>query len=66
MGIIELLVIVLFGIFVYQKINEKGKIADWSWWRVTSPLWLYMIFALVFYAIFFGLFGAMFLAMPTG
>lgn len=59
MGFIEAMVFMLFGIFAYMKINKRGKIADWSWWRVTSPLWIYAISAIVIVAIFFGIFGAM-------
>ena len=43
MGILELIAVVLFGIFAYMKVAEKGSIADWSWWRVTSPLWIYAL-----------------------
>ncbi len=43
MGILELIAAVLFGIFAYMKVAEKGSIAEWSWWRVTSPLWIYAI-----------------------
>lgn len=54
MGFIELIVVVLFGIFTYMKIAEKGNIAKWSWWRVTSPLWIYAIFAFVVYGVIIG------------
>lgn len=56
MGIIEFVIVVLFAIFTYKKINNQGDIAAWSWWRVTSPLWIYVIFAFVVYILFFGLF----------
>ena len=65
MGFVELIVLVLFGVFAYMKVNEKGDIANWSWWRVTSPLWIYAIFAIVFYVIIIGIFGAMMVA-PAG
>lgn len=65
MGLIELVVLVLFGIFAYMKVTEKGDIANWSWWRVTSPLWLYAIFGVIVYGIIIGIFGAMMVA-PAG
>ena len=55
MGILELVVGILFAIFAYKKINNQGDIAAWSWWKVTSPLWLYAIFAFVFYVLVLGL-----------
>jgi len=63
MGILEAIVVILFGIFAYMKINEKGTIADWSWWRVTSPLWIYVIGAIVIYGLILGGLG-IFMSMP--
>lgn len=37
---------VLFLIFVTLKLAQLGVVADWSWWWVTSPLWI--TFGLVF------------------
>lgn len=65
MGFIEFIVVVIFGIFAYAKITEKGDIARWSWWKVTSPLWIYAIFALVVYGLVLGLIG-IFLSTPAG
>lgn len=31
---------VLFLIFLILKLSETGPIAKWSWWAVTSPLWI--------------------------
>ena len=31
---------VVFLIFLVLKLAEVGKVAEWSWWWVTSPLWL--------------------------
>lgn len=31
---------VLFLIFLTLKLAEIGEVASWSWWWVTSPLWL--------------------------
>lgn len=64
MGIVELLVAVLAGIFIYLKLNDHEKIGQWSWWRVTSPLWLYACFFLVVYVLFFGIFGVAMMTMP--
>lgn len=65
MGFIELIVLILFGVFTYMKVTEKGDIANWSWWKVTSPLWIYAIFAIIAYGIIIGIFGAMLMA-PVG
>ena len=31
---------VLFLIFLTLKLAEIGQVATWSWWWVTSPLWI--------------------------
>ena len=31
---------VLFLIFLTLKLAEIGQVANWSWWWVTSPLWI--------------------------
>ena len=31
---------VLFLIFLVLKLAEIGSVANWSWWWVTSPLWI--------------------------
>lgn len=31
---------VLFLIFLVLKLAEIGQVKDWSWWWVTSPLWI--------------------------
>ena len=38
----------LFGLFTILKIT--GNI-DWSWWIVTSPLWLPLVFFIILLAI---------------
>lgn len=30
----------IFLIFLVLKLAEIGKVATWSWWWVTSPLWI--------------------------
>ncbi len=58
MGIVEIIVAALTGIFVYFKIKDHKKIGKWSWWRVLSPLWIYGIYAVVVLAIAIGLIGS--------
>jgi len=31
---------VIFAIFLALKLAEVGAVAHWSWWWVTSPLWI--------------------------
>ena len=38
----------VFIVFLVLKLAEIGQVANWSWWWVTSPLWLPL---LVFIAI---------------
>lgn len=37
---------VLFLIFLVLKLAEIGTVATWSWWWVTSPLWIPAVLAL--------------------
>lgn len=30
----------VFIVFLVLKLAEIGQVANWSWWWVTSPLWL--------------------------
>jgi len=30
----------VFLIFLVLKLSEIGQVATWSWWWVTSPLWI--------------------------
>ncbi len=60
----ETIALILFAVFAYMKISETGKIAEWSWWRVTSPLWIYAIGAIVIYGIILGGMGVMMSTMP--
>lgn len=34
---------VLFLIFMTLKLAELGVVAKWSWWWVTSPLWIQVL-----------------------
>jgi hypothetical protein len=31
---------VVFLIFLTLKLAQIGQVANWSWWWVTSPLWI--------------------------
>lgn len=31
---------IIFVIFLVLKLAEIGPVANWSWWWVTSPLWI--------------------------
>jgi len=26
--------------FIGMKLGEVGRVANWSWWRVMSPIWI--------------------------
>lgn len=41
---------VLFFIFLVLKLANIGIVAGWSWWWVTSPLWIPIGAVLVFVA----------------
>jgi hypothetical protein len=49
---------IIFIIFLILKLCEIGTVATWSWWWVTSPLWisigLWVVF-LVLTLLFLGL-----------
>ena len=30
----------IFIVFLVMKLAEIGQVANWSWWWVTSPLWI--------------------------
>ena len=38
---------ILFLIFLTLKLAGIGQVATWSWWWVTSPLWIPLAFVLV-------------------
>jgi hypothetical protein len=45
----------VFLVFLVLKLTEIGPVADWSWWWVTSPLWipigLFLTFILIAFII---------------
>lgn len=32
--------VLVFIVFLTLKLAEVGQVATWSWWWVTSPLWI--------------------------
>ena len=38
---------ILFLIFLTLKLGGWGEVAKWSWWWVTSPLWLPMVAVII-------------------
>ena len=43
--------VILFLIFLVLKLGGWGVVATWSWWWVTSPLWIPILLALVIFII---------------
>jgi hypothetical protein len=41
------LCMVVFLVFLILKLTGVGQIAQWSWWWVTSPLWILPAIVLV-------------------
>jgi len=46
----------LFLIFLTLKLAEIGPVQYWSWWAVTSPLWVPAIIVIVILIVLFGFF----------
>lgn len=44
---------VLFLIFLTLKLTGIGQVADWSWWWITSPLWVPILLAILIFIIAF-------------
>jgi hypothetical protein len=42
---------VLFLIFLVLKLAGIGQVATWSWWWVTSPLWIPIVFVVAILAV---------------
>jgi uncharacterized integral membrane protein len=38
---------VLFFIFLTLKLSEVGPVQYWSWWWITSPLWIPLLLSLI-------------------
>ena len=43
----SMLLILLFILFLGLKLAEVGQVANWSWWWVTSSLWLLPLVILI-------------------
>lgn len=50
---VSILPIGIFLIFLVFKLANIGVVADWSWWLVTTPLWLPIILALIVFLFVF-------------
>jgi hypothetical protein len=42
---------ILFVVFLVMKLAKIGDVANWSWWWVTSPLWIPALLALAVFSI---------------
>lgn len=43
----------IFIVFLVMKLGEIGQVANWSWWWVTSPLWIPLALGLTIISIGF-------------
>jgi len=39
----------IFLIFLTLKLTGTGEVATWSWWWITSPLWLPVVIGFAFF-----------------
>ncbi len=37
----------VFLVFLILKLSEIGQVSNWSWWWVTSPLWIPVVFGII-------------------
>ncbi len=44
--------VLVFIVFLVLKLAEIGPVAGWSWWWVTSPLWISAILAIAIIGVF--------------
>jgi len=42
---------IIFIVFLILKLVGVGSVATWSWWWVTSPLWLPLVAIISFYLV---------------
>mgnify|MGYP003309846067 CR=1 FL=1 len=42
----------VFIVFLALKLAEVGQVATWSWWWVTSPLWIPICLVIVLWLVF--------------
>lgn len=52
----------VFILLLVLKLGEVGNIAHWSWWWVTSPLWILPLCGVVF-VVTISLFGGLLAAL---
>lgn len=49
--------LIIFIVFLVLKLAGIGKVANWSWWWVTSPLWIPLVLVAAIIAIVGILYG---------
>ena len=42
---------IIFVVFLVLKLSGIGQVANWSWWWVTSPLWIPLVLVVAILAI---------------
>ncbi len=42
------LALLVFAVFLTLKLTDVSPIAEWSWWWVTSPLWICLALSAIF------------------
>lgn len=43
--------VIIFLIFMVLKLAGIGEVANWSWWWVTSPLWIPALIGVVIFGV---------------
>ena len=43
--------VIIFLIFMVLKLVGIGEVANWSWWWVTSPLWIPALIGVVIFGV---------------
>ena len=44
---------IIFLIFLVMKLAKIGDVANWSWWWVTSPLWIPALLGIAIFGVIF-------------
>lgn len=44
---------IIFLIFLVMKLAKIGDVANWSWWWVTSPLWIPILLGITIFGVIF-------------
>lgn len=42
---------ILFVVFLVMKLARIGDVANWSWWWVTSPMWIPVVLFLFIFLV---------------